>query len=524
MKKLSILLFVLASHFYGITQVLVPYLKKNGNYIYADSATMKPVFKTECSSPDFSYTALQKVTVYNKITKESKTGLINKKGVLVVPLKYDEVQDFKEQVAIVRLQIKSGTAIQTKRGCINELGKEIVPPKFDEIKDCFGGIIRVGIKSPEGKMLWGAWNKAGKEIIAVRYTSIDVYKQGLARIEDNGKKGVADKEGKIIVPVIYENVLVELGDFPVKLDGKWGKLDLKGKEIYPPEYTNTRDIRENVRMVFKNGKWGGIDKSGKEVISFTYDELYSLEEGLASAKKNGKWGYINKTGAVVIPFRFDDAGIFEEGLAWAAINGKHGLIDLKGNEIVPLKYDELYPAHSFRRELKFVRLNGKSGIINTKGDVIVPAIYTELEMHVPDSAGKGFYYVIKDDRLGILDETGIEIFPVKFTSNPEFADGLTPLTWIENEKEMFNYFTTDGKPLLKDGVYKSGSVFTKGVAIVNNGITGGAIDKSGKEIIPLKYEEINIDPDKPGFFKVKLSSISPNYFYIDRKGREYREK
>lgn len=43
-----------------------------------------------------------------------------------------------------------------------------------------------------------------------------------------------------------------------------------------------------------NGKAGFINTKGKEVIPFVYDDADSFSEGLAPVKNNELWGFINK--------------------------------------------------------------------------------------------------------------------------------------------------------------------------------------------------------------------------------------
>ena len=57
--------------------------------------------------------------------------------------------------------------------------------------------------------------------------------QELKVVSDNGKYGFSDKDGKIIIPVKYDFVLafMEEGFAYVKINGKSGKINSKGKEV-----------------------------------------------------------------------------------------------------------------------------------------------------------------------------------------------------------------------------------------------------------------------------------------------------
>ena len=61
-----------------------------------------------------------------------------------------------------------------------------------------------------------------------------------------------------------------------------------------------------------NGKAGFINTKGKEVIPFVYDDADSFSEGLAPVKNNELWGFINKKNELVIPYKYEGTeGFFD---------------------------------------------------------------------------------------------------------------------------------------------------------------------------------------------------------------------
>lgn len=81
----------------------------------------------------------------------------------------------------------------------------------------------------------------------------------------NNKIYVFDKNGKC-----YSN-------------GKYDKVDNENQELY---YFN------GYLPVCKGGKWGLIDINGKEVLKCRFEDITSVYDGKAWAKENGKWGVI----------------------------------------------------------------------------------------------------------------------------------------------------------------------------------------------------------------------------------------
>jgi hypothetical protein len=94
---------------------------------------------------------------------------------------------------------------------------------------------------------------------------------GLSLVEKNGKQGYVNKDGKVIIPLTFD------------------------------EGMNFSEDRAAVR---KEGKWGFIDTAGKEITKIQYTEVYSFSEGKAVVAVGESFGFIDTAGALVIPMRF----------------------------------------------------------------------------------------------------------------------------------------------------------------------------------------------------------------------------
>ena len=101
---------------------------------------------------------------------------------------------------------------------------------------------------------------------------------GMARAELNGKIGYIDRNGDVVIPLIYDD------------------LELFYNDIARAQF---------------NGKYGFIDRKGNVVIPFEYDGLDTwFFENLARAKMNGKHGFINRKGETVVPFENNRIFVF----------------------------------------------------------------------------------------------------------------------------------------------------------------------------------------------------------------------
>ena len=316
-------------------------------------------------------------------------------GEMVVPFKYDEVWDFNEGLAVVKLNGKYGyinkngkevtqlkydrefhfseglaaVKLNGKYGYINKNGKEVIPIKYDDVDDFSEGLASVNLNGKRGFV-----DKSGKEVVPLKYAWAVSFREGLARVELNRKSGFVDKSGKEVVPLKYDMAKFFIkGLASVELNRKWGFVDKSGKEVVPLKYDYVSDFREGLATVELNGKLGLVDKSGKEVVPLKYDGLEYFR-GLALVVLNGKLGLVNKSGKEVVPLKYDGVSGFREGLAYVELNGKWGFVDKSGKEVVPLKYDK---EEKFSEGLASVELNGKWGHINKSGKVVVPLKYED---------------------------------------------------------------------------------------------------------------------------------------------------
>ncbi len=149
-----------------------------------------------------------------------------------------------------------------------------------------------------------------------------------------GGVGFLDKEGKIVIPKLYEDVkgFSDEEICPVKLNGKWGFINKKNEVVIPFNYEDADAFCEGLAAVKVNGKWGFIDVKGRMVVKNRYDFVISFSEGRAVVNKNGKYGYVDYEGNEIIKVVYDDAESFSDGIAKVKKGNKNGYVDRFGNE------------------------------------------------------------------------------------------------------------------------------------------------------------------------------------------------
>jgi hypothetical protein len=112
---------------------------------------------------------------------------------------------------------------------------------------------------------------------------------------------------------------------PVEQNGKWGYADKDGKIVIKPQFTRAHRFSEGLALVWTGGvsltdpivtsfvNMGYIDGTGHWVIHSRYRHYFygDFSEGLAPFRQqSSKWGYIDLSGKVAVRPRFDWAGGF----------------------------------------------------------------------------------------------------------------------------------------------------------------------------------------------------------------------
>lgn len=229
-----------------------------------------------------------------------------------------------------------------------------------------------------------------------------------------GKYGLIDLKGKEILPLVYDYIF-NANQGTVMLNrggqgqpnggylckgGKWGFCDLKGQVITPCRYDNADFFDGDYARVCVNRQWGFIDRSGKEVIPTVYRDLWNFSEGLARFRNSkGLFGFIAKNGKEVIAGKYEDATDFLNKNACVCCNKKWGVIDTAGRLQTELKYDEI---EQDKYDWMQVRIGNCYGYIDYQGHEKIPVKYHYLSHYIDDYAEAKI-----GDHYGLIDRQGV---------------------------------------------------------------------------------------------------------------------
>ncbi|MDO5555478.1 MAG: WG repeat-containing protein [Clostridia bacterium] len=242
---------------------------------------------------------------------------------------------------------------------------------------------------------------------------------------ENGKFGIINDEGNIIIEPIYDEIISipnnskpifictydvndETGTYKTKAVNEKNEEILTGYDQIEAidNFDSKQNIwyEDNILRVSKNGKYGLIDFTGKEVIPCDYDEITSLK-GVKSniiIKKAGNSGLINEKGQTIIPTQYKQILTLKEGYKNEYVivneNNQYGLISTTSTILIEPKYEEIKYLNS--SSLFAVKEAGVWKLLNTEdSQIIIDGGYDELKEAKTD----GSIIIVKDGKYGVIN-------------------------------------------------------------------------------------------------------------------------
>ena len=270
------------------------------------------------------------------VTLNDKTGLFNSEGKEIIPISYHWIYTDKidDNIPIV-------AELNGKEGYINTKNEWVIPPTYRDAFAFRQGLAKV---QKEGTKHYMYINLKGEPVIQDFYT--DMFDSSdnanivtvLLRENNECKYKVYDFKGNLLGN--YDNFRKNrTGNavFAVKKDGKWGYIDANGKIVIPLEYEEVADFSEGLAPVCKNGKWGYINLKKEVVIPFKFanSKMYSFKNGVArycytggnSLHSDDVNGLINLKGEIIVEPKYKSIEYINGNVAMVSFDGYNYLYD-----------------------------------------------------------------------------------------------------------------------------------------------------------------------------------------------------
>ncbi len=395
------------------------------------------------------------------VKQNDKFGIININGDGIIKVKYDGIEadqyslnenHNKKAGFIVSIKTNDGY----KFGYINYKGKTLLETEYNEIArinyiNDDESVFLVAFKNGQAGLFKNKSKVLENEYEDIQFDNIN----NLLILQRNGKQGVSDLDGKKIIQLEYDNIIItgnsinaQKGDevtvfnsegeklknsnfisvletdkknyfITIDKNENYGVIDKDDNVIIDNKYTFIDYLFDNYFVAQNEQKIGIVDDKGKEVIKFDYDVLQKIEgTDLIQGIKNENIDLIDKNMKKILTMKNAQIDIKEnyikiynsEDRKYLQYDGKEvsninvikeaKLFAKKSNnkwgfvdKNGNIKIQYTYDMVTELNEYGYagIKLNGKWGVINSEGKIIQEPIYDLQELE-PQFIGK--YYKV----------------------------------------------------------------------------------------------------------------------------------
>lgn len=376
------------------------------------------------------------------IKKDGKYGVINIKGKTLIKNEYDQINvdgyyNMENGYRSAGYIVSNTTNEGYRYGYINNKGKKLLETEYNQLNRV------IDISDNENSYIIASKNgrfgtfKNEDQLIPNEYQSIE-YDEGnnIFTIAMNKKYGVANIDGKIIVPAEYNQIDITGIYIYAKNDQGTTVYDTSGNQANIDTdiaILNTSNEKYKIRINNKNGtKYGVIGKNGEQIIDekYTYVE-YLYDNYFIASDANSKLGIIDDKDNVKIQFgndslqKIDGTDVIETTEASGNVKKLYSRtmekicelsdsnVEFKGEYIKIFNKDDVKYFDKQGKELKntevypnntlfATKVDGKWGFANKSGTIVVEPKYDE----VTEFNSYGYAAVKQDGKWGAINVNG----------------------------------------------------------------------------------------------------------------------
>ncbi len=441
------------------------------------------------------------------VKKKNRYGVFSKEGNTILPIKYREILGGNEDI----------TLIKNKRDKVQLISNKTKKILIEELEYC-ELYKNVAIVKASGR--FGLVDT--RTVIPTQYDSIaiDISKNPKA-VRQTRKNPYYFSNRLSSLKKIQEVILFE-GD-------KVGLADVEGRILYNPEYNKISiNYIQGIHLVTKNDSTSIYFKASKKKTDFEYKYVSSLDHKYITADLDGLSGAFDLRGNVIVPFEYDVRSIrpFRNFGFQVARNRKIGLLSEEGKTILPTEYDKIDSFYdSDFNDFKIIRSGDKSGVINRDGTFILPVAYDWIGNE------KDVFIVRDNDRYGLFDKKGQNLIPLKYKFITDTDTYKSEVLILKINDSTYNFANKDYQKILKNDVSSFGYILD--IHKLNNPLSDnsqfllyvkneegkmGLINESREElVVPLIYDDIlqSFSSNSHTYYGVRLGT---KYGVINEEG------
>ncbi len=329
-----------------------------------------------------------------KAKRDKYWGIINTLGEEIIFCKYDSIIQYTEGKLLVKFLGEDGI--------LNLDGSWEILPQNKDIEII--GPMRYLIRSPYGSYV--AFYPKTLDFSAEYF----LYQHGERYLEKtlDLKFGLLDEEGNRVIKSEFDEIsdLQEDSIYYAKSENRYSFISKSGRILNKNDdrFEAINEMTEEFIGVKIDDRWGFVDVNGKLRISNQYENVGFFNEGLAPIKILGRWGYINKREDLIVQPRYDTVYHFQGGLCEVVRKGKYGLINSKGKITLECEYDSLYRLNTGG----FITCrDNKNGLVSNEGRLLILPRFDNIV-----DLDNGFVIASRKNKFGLTSIDGVSIIPM----------------------------------------------------------------------------------------------------------------
>lgn len=450
-------------------------------------------------------------TTVLKYKNDDKYGLIKINGKKLTSAIYDEIETLEYKDGV--LKVKQGD----KYGIVDLNGKEIIKVEYNSIvadgyydketKYEKAGYI-VNVKTDEGYR-YGYINSKGKQTLDTTYTNLkratDMGDSAIYMINyKNGKAGLL-KDSQTIIKNDYEDIEIDAENqiASVQKNGKKGVYDLLGNMILPIQYDDIIFAGKCINAS-KDGKVLVFDLAGVIQSESPYRSITKVANGKYSItiNRDNQYGVIDNNKVEIIGNKYSYIEYAFDNYFVVSKNGMSGLLNSESKEIIQINKNVVQ------------NIKGTQIIQTIDSKAKITELYNKDMQKVATQSDARIY--IKDNYIELVSKDNIEYFD--FDGNKKDAKDLFDnKIYAKEQNGKWGYVDKNGNTVV-DFKYDMATNLNKyGYGAIRLNDKWGAIDSNGNIIKEPIYELSDYEPNFIGEYYEVNNIYQMSYFSNETK-------
>ena len=413
----------------------------------------------------------------------------------------DNINTYAKYIATYPENTKKVADFQERIAKLEKSNSWLVPARYDDIAlvtDSLAGKSYYLVKENRN---WGILGGDARKIVDTGYDEFGrEIEHGYIAAKASGRWGVVEIEtgrpvGGFDLASASDMKPLSKKFIAVKKAGKWGLLTSDARMAIEPFMQgsltafNIRMLANGGVVMNSNGQLVIVDNEGNQLLNEQFDEvawrvLGDVDSRFIKTRRGKKYGLINDRGEVMFNPEFDMQPYFDsDGIASVKNVLKEGWIDTTGKYLYFGQLSYFRDCGGTDKMIAY-EVGGKIGFLSKVDDKKIPLMYNQLG----DCFLNGLAKVLKDNRWLYINTDGNEVCSIP-------ADGKAKMNYsaniivVKNGKE-FRLVSPTGASITLNGYDDVDMEASCGFLRVQKGGKWGAVDYSGREVVPATYDEM----------------------------------